>query len=196
MKRALFILAGMAALCAAQLSSADEKFVVMVPAALDPNAPISDAVKRECNVDTNLATQIFQRVGERYPGTEQVSKPDPLGADRTFVKVTLMNVVGHGGGGWSGPKAITIRADVLRVPKVVATRTMNRQSGGGAFGGVMGTCAIMDRIAAALGRDVAAWLPAALMIIKYDALSKEEAPAPSVGVKATTEEAQATEQKQ
>ncbi|MGH8704451.1 MAG: hypothetical protein ACREUO_03430, partial [Burkholderiales bacterium] len=160
---------GMAAFCATQISSADDKVVVMVPAVLDPNAPISDAVKRECNVDTSVATQVFQRIGERYPGTEQVSKPDPLGTDKILLKVTLMSVVGHWGGGWSGPKAITIRADALRGSNVIATRTMNRQSGGGALGGMMGTCGIMDRIAAALGRDVAAWLPAALMVVRYDA---------------------------
>jgi hypothetical protein len=176
MKRFLSVLAGLATLCAAPLSGAQEKVVVMVPAELDPNAPISDAARRECNVDTNVGTQVFERVAERYPGTQRVAKPDPLEADKTFVKVTLLNVVGHGGGGWSGPKAITIRADVLRGPKVMASRSMNRQSGGGAFGGVMGTCAIFERIAVALGRDVAAWLPSALMMIKYDAPATEQKP--------------------
>lgn len=194
MKKALLVLAGMGALCSAprcsaQMSGANEKFVVMVPAVFDPNAPISDAARRECNVDTNVGTQVFERVGERYPGTERVAKPDPLGEDRTFVKITLMNVVGHGGGGWSGAKAITIRADLLRGPKVIATRTMNRQSGGGAFGGVMGTCAIFERIATALGRDVAAWLPAALMSIQYQSAPSEPAPAKA-------EEKPAAEQKQ
>jgi hypothetical protein len=189
MKKVLLVLAGVGALCGAQMSGANEKFVVMVPAVFDPNAPISDAARRECNVDTNVGTQVFERVGERYPGTARVAKPDPLGEDRTLVKVTLMNVVGHGGGGWSGPKAITIRADLLRGPKVIATRTMNRQSGGGAFGGVMGTCAIFERIAVALGRDVAAWLPAALMSIHYQSTPSEPAPA-------KTEEKQPVEQEQ
>ncbi len=130
----------------------------MVPAALDPNAPISDAARRECNVDRTVGTQVFERVGERYPGTEQVAKPDPLSADKALVKVTLMSVVGHGGG-WSGPKAITIRAEVLHGSKVIATRTMNRQSGGGAFGGVMGTCAIFERIAGALGATLLLGFP-------------------------------------
>jgi hypothetical protein len=171
------LLAGLAALCVAPTSSAQEKLVVMVPAVLDPNAPISDAARRECNVDTNVGTQVFERVAERYPGTERVAKPDPLGDDKMLLKVTLMNVVGHGGGGWSGPKAITIRADVLRGPKVLASRSMNRQSGGGAFGGMMGTCAIFERIAVALSRDVATWLPSALMIIKYDSSAAEQKPA-------------------
>jgi hypothetical protein len=178
MKKFWLVLGGLAALCAGQLSGAQEKVVVMVPAALDPNAPISDAARRECNVDTHVGTQVFQRVGEKYPGTEQVASADGLAPDKTFLKVTLMSVVGHGGGGWSGSKAISIRADVLRGTKVIATQRMNRQSGGGAFGGVMGTCAIFERIAGALGRDVAAWLPAALMMIKYDASAPEQKPAP------------------
>lgn len=55
---------------------------------------------------------------------------------------------------------------------------MNRQSGGGVFGGVTGTCAIMDRIAAALGRDVAAWLPGAMMILKYEKPGADQPAAP------------------
>jgi hypothetical protein len=77
MKKVLLVLAGLGAVCGAQVSVANEKFVVMVPALFDPNAPISDAARRERNVDTNVGTQVFERVGERYPGTERVAKPDP-----------------------------------------------------------------------------------------------------------------------
>jgi hypothetical protein len=175
----------------AQVSGADEKVVVMVPAALDPTAPIGDAVKRECAVDTSVGTQVFQRVSERYPGTEQINNPNLAAPDKTFLKVTLIGVLGHGGGSWSGPKSITIRAEVLRGSKLIATQTLSRQSGGGVFGGVSGTCAIMDRIAAALGRDVAQWLPAALMVIKYDAQAKEAAAAtPATADKPVTEQKQ------
>lgn len=169
-KTTLLIAAG--ALAFAGASMAQEKFAVLVPAVLDPNAPIGEAVKRECGVESKVGTEVYARVAERYPA-EQVASPAQAG-DRLTLKVTLLSVVGHGGGGWSGTKAIAIRADLLRDSKVIATRTLNRQSGGGAFGGLTGTCAIMDRIAVALGRDVAAWLPGAMMLIRYEKPAPEK----------------------
>ena len=56
---------------------------------------------------------------------------------------------------------------MLQNSKIVATKDLKRQSGGGAFGAYTGTCPIMDRIAVALGKDVAAWLPSAFMVMKY-----------------------------
>jgi hypothetical protein len=170
----LLIAAGAMAFAGAAV--AQEQFAVLVPAVLDPSAPIGDAVKRECGVESKVGTEVFSRVAERYPA-EQVANAAQAG-DRLVLKVTLLSVVGHGGGGWSGTKAIAIRADVLRDSKVIATRTMNRQSGGGVFGGVTGTCAIMDRIAVALGRDVAAWLPGALMVLKYEKPASDQPAAP------------------
>jgi len=155
---------------------AQEQFAVLVPAVLDPNAPIGDAVRRECGVESKVGTEVFARVAERYPA-EQVASAAQAG-DRLILRVTLLSVLGHGGGGWSGTKAIGIRADVLRDSKVIATRTLSRQSGGGVFGGVTGTCAIMDRIAVALGRDVAAWLPGAVMVLKYEKPGADQLVAP------------------
>src|SRR5574341_1459056 len=184
-------------LCLAQAALAQDKVAVLVPAVLDPNAPIGDAVKRECGVETSVGSQVLARVSERYPAAEQISNPNQAGPDRVVLKITLVAVIGAGGGGWSGTKSISIRAEALQGSKVVATRTMTRQSGGGVFGGVSGTCPIMDRIAAALGRDVAAWLPAALMAARYEAPSSAATPAaqpapgpgtPEPGVPATSQQ--------
>ncbi|HEX7250535.1 MAG TPA: hypothetical protein VF262_09155, partial [Burkholderiales bacterium] len=58
--------------------------------------------------------------------------------------------------------AISVRADLEQNSKLHASKLLTRQSSGGAFGGMKGTCSIMERIAVALGRDVAAWVPGAL----------------------------------
>jgi len=160
------LLLGIAALCMAHASIAQEKIAVLVPAVLDPSAPIEDSVKRECNVESMIGNEVFQRVSERYPGTAQFQNPGQAG-DGYVLKVTITSVVGAGGGAWTGKKAISIRADVLQNSNIAATKDLNRQSGGGIYGGTIGTCKIMELIAVALGKDVAAWMPAALMVMKY-----------------------------
>jgi hypothetical protein len=160
------LLQGIAALCMAHASIAQEKIAVLVPAMLDPSAPIVDSVKRECNVESMIGNEVFQRVSEKYPGTAQFQNPGQAG-DGYVLKVTITSVIGAGGGAWSGRKAISIRADVLQNSNVAATKNLSRESGGGWLGGYQGTCSIMDRIAVALGKDVAAWMPSALMVIKY-----------------------------
>jgi len=166
MRKCQLLLQGIAALCMAQASIAQEKIAVLVPAALDSSAPIEESVKRECNVEGMIGNEVFQRVSQRYPGTAQLQNPGQAG-DGFVLKVTITGVFGAGGGAWSGHKAISIRADLLQNSKIVATKDLKRQSGGGAFAGFKGTCSIMDRIAVALGKDVAAWMPSALIDVKY-----------------------------
>lgn len=168
MKTVATLLAGVAALFIANAAGAQEKIAVVMPALLDPNAPIGEAVRRECGVQTSVGTQVFERVSERFPGTVQVQEASQAGQDTAVLKVTLIGVLGAGGGGWSGQKSITLRAEILQGAKVVMARTLSRQSGGGVFGGVSGTCAIMERIAVALGRDVAGWLPSALTMVRME----------------------------
>jgi hypothetical protein len=164
--RSYQLLVGLAALCMAHESIAQEKIAVLMPAVLDPSAPIVDSVRRECNVESMIGNEVFQRVSEKYPGTTQFRDPSQAG-DGYVLKVTIMGVIGAGGGAWSGKKSISIRADVLQNSNVGATRNLNRQSGGGIYGGGVGTCKIMELIAVALGKDVAIWMPSALSAIKY-----------------------------
>ena len=172
MRTNLILLLSMVALCIAQASSADQKIIV-VPAILDPGAPIAVSVQAECSVETSVGTQIFQNVQERIPGAEQSQNPGQAEPTSIVLKVTILSVRGVGGGGWSGSKSIAIRADLLRNAQVIETKTLTRNSRGGVWGGVSGTCAIMDRIAAALGRDVADWLPGALVITRQKASSPD-----------------------
>ena len=169
MRSKLFIVPAIIGLCLAQTAPAQQKIAVTVPAALDPSAPIAESVKRDCAVETKVGQEVFMRVSERFPGTETAPQGSSvISGGKILLKVTIVGVLGAGGGAWSGPKAMTIRADVIQNEKAGPSRTFNRQSTGGAFGGLSGTCAIMDRIAVALGRDVAAWLPTQLAATGQD----------------------------
>lgn len=154
------ILPLLAALCTlAGTAQAAERLVVL-PVALAPKASIGENIKRECGVEGSIAKEVFQKVSERYPGAEQNQGVDPNDAEALVLNVTILAVSGYGGGGWSGSKSIYIQAEVLRKGRVAASRMFNRASKG--FGGISGTCDIMDRIAVALGQDVGMWLHGAL----------------------------------
>jgi hypothetical protein len=170
----IVFLSAIVALCLAQGARAEERIAVTVPAILDPAAPIAEGVKHSCGVEAKVGEEIFLRISERFPGTEKTRAPQTIALGRTVVKVTILGVLGPGGGGWSGFKSISIRADVMRNAKMIVSRILNRTSSGGIWGGISGTCPIMDRIAVALGRDVAAWLPAGLASVGPDSPRPDE----------------------
>ena len=104
MRANLFLLAGLVALGIAQAPRADEKIAVVVPALLDPSAPIGEKVRQECSVETSLAEQVFLKVSERFPGTEKTKNPNQSEPNSFVVRITLVGVLGAGGGAWSGAK--------------------------------------------------------------------------------------------
>jgi hypothetical protein len=144
-------------LCVPLVSPAADKLLVQIPATLDPAAPIVESVKRECGVESLVGNHVFQKVQDRSGGAEPLSDASKVGASR-WLQLTILSVHGVGGGSWSGVKSMTIRAQVLQNDQVLGTTILRRQSKGGFFGGVMGTCAILERISLALGQDVANWM--------------------------------------
>ena len=138
-------------------SHSGEGFLVQVPAVFDSGAPVVDVVRRECGIESMVGNHVFKEVSARFPKSLQIQKPG-TGDSEKYLTLTILSVQGVGGGSWSGSKSITIRADLLQNGKPIATKVLNRGSRGGAFGGMSGTCPIMERIASALGRDTANWV--------------------------------------
>lgn len=138
-------------------TQAQEKILVRAPAVYDKTAFITDRVRAECTIDTLLGKHVYEKVNEKFPGAAQVREPGEAGKDK-LLNLTILGVFGGGGGAWSGSKYINMRAELTQNNQVIATMVRQRSSRGGAFGATMGTCAIMERITVALGRDVAEWL--------------------------------------
>ena len=149
--------------CASLAAYADENIAVQMPAVLAPNAPIAQGVASDCGVELLVGNHVFEKVSARYKSAVQIQNIDKAGADKVL-RLTILSVEGVGGGGWSGRKAITVRADLWQNGQVLETTTLRRRSGGGLFGGVSGTCKIMERIAIELGEDITSWLPFALRV--------------------------------
>ena len=160
MQRSNLAIAVIVASCASLAPDARAEDAVFVQALLDPNVHVVEAVKRDCALDTMVGDWVLESVSKKHPGSKKLQKGDSAGKS-SLLKVTIVNVVGVGGGAYSGPKSMTVRAELIQSGKVIATTTKERTSGGGAFGGMKGTCSIFGRVAKTLGSDVAAWLPSA-----------------------------------
>jgi len=171
MMRSILLAFGTLALATA--AHAGDGVLVQVPAVFDPQAPVNDAVRRECGVDVLLGNDVFARVKARFPDSAPAQETSGA-ADEKVLKLTILSVNAAGGGAWSGRKAVAVRADLVQSGKIMATTVKERTSGGGAFGGFKGTCAILDRVTAALAADITAWLAQAAL-----SASGRTAPAPA-----------------
>jgi hypothetical protein len=142
---------------AAASAPGDEKLFVQVPAAYDPGAPVTDAVKRECGIESLVGNRVFEAIRERYPEAAATPNP-PQDSKNKFLQLTVLAAEGGGGGGWTGQKLITVRAELLQNGRTVGVTAVRRSSSG--IGGLYsGTCGLMDRAATAVAKDIAAWLP-------------------------------------
>ena len=170
----LFSLGASAFLCAYTPGvHADEKFFVQERAVFDEKAEVPPAVLHECKLDEHLGREVFRRVSEAVPGAAPLRPPAQPG-ELKYLKLTIVEVHGWGGGSWSGAKNVRLRADLLQGGREIATRLFFRGSRGGAWGGMIGTCGIMDRIAETLGRDVAGWAKAYLGVPAATPAAKPE----------------------
>jgi hypothetical protein len=133
------------------------KIVVLTPATYEESAPVGDAVRRECAIESAVGSHVFEEVSARFPGSSQSESTGQNATDK-ILKLKIVAVHGVGGGGWSGGKTITVRAELSQNGEPIATTVATRNSRGGMLGPVSGTCAIMERIATTLGKDIAAWL--------------------------------------
>ena len=123
---------------------------------------VPQPVKAECA----LETKVVQHIKAAASGFEKVSvvKGGQGGAGKSLdLKIT--GLLGTGGGSFSGPKAVTVTGTLREGGKVKGTFTAMRFAAAGAFGGG-GTCAMLERCAKAIGKDVATWLKAPTMNAK------------------------------
>jgi len=117
---------------------------------------VRDAVRNECRLEEKLLEFIKENAKGAYAN---LVYEKPTSGEYHVLAAEIVAVVGGGGGAWSGAKAVKIKGTLTdQAGKVLGTFDAGRYSGGGAFGGYKGTCAILGRCTKTLGKDVAAWL--------------------------------------
>lgn len=131
-------------------------------AAFDPNLRVPDAVRAECDLP-NKVSKFVQEYSEK--GFDKVTLADNVSANTQgkALALKITDVLGTAGGAWSGYKQVTVEGTLWDNGKVIGTFKGTRHSGGGAFGGYKGTCAILGRCTKAIGKDVADWLQSPTM---------------------------------
>jgi hypothetical protein len=137
---------------------ADEKgqlVTISWPIEFTETSGVSENVKTECS----LPGQVPQYI-KRYAKKMNVVLANDV-SDNTegwVLHVEIVNVIGTGGGAWSGSKSVTVEGKLTENGEVIGTFTARRNSGGGFGGGFKGTCSILGRCIKAIGSDIAKWL--------------------------------------
>lgn len=127
------------------------------PAGMAPTPAVSNLAK-ECEISRLVGEGIFQQLTRAHPGmVAQVSLPK-LEGDQRALQLTVVNMFGLGGGNYSGPKWMVIRAEVVGPDGVISARDFRRVSAASFSGLFLGTCHVMGKVAAKTGADIRKWL--------------------------------------
>lgn len=121
------------------------------------NAIVPTPVQTECQLPEKLASFIENYAPKK--GFDAVQVSDRSGSGKVLV-VEITDLIGTGGGAWSGSKAVTISGKLMEGDKTIGSFIGRRTSGGGLYGGFKGTCSILGRCVKALGKDIGTWLKA------------------------------------
>lgn len=153
--------------------SAAGTIYVQMPAMYETENAARQTLKDECQIDTLLANYVLQQVNLKFPDAQPLGN-SPVPADDYLLKLTVVYAFGWGGGGYSGSKILTIRADLYQDGRILRSLVKRENSRMGAFGMLSTTCSIFDRLAGKMGRHVTNWLakPAS---VKSDSVAPPEA---------------------
>lgn len=131
--------------------------IIQKTARFEEGLAVTEAVRTECQLETKIpdfTEEFAKNAFDKIVMEESVSEKTPGKA----VKITITGVAGAGGGLYSGPKFVSIKATLWQDGKVIGTLASSRVTSGGAWGSYKGTCGLLARCAKTLGKDIATWL--------------------------------------
>ena len=121
---------------------------------------VTPAVRAECTLDTRLPQFIVDGAGR---GVDVVIADTTENVTGKVLQLEFTNILGFGGGAWSGPKSVTVTGKLYENGQLIGSFVASRYSTGGAFGGFKGTCSILGRCIETLGVDIGRWLQSPAM---------------------------------
>lgn len=132
------------------------KTLAILPVTFLPGIKMHDVIREQCLLPEKLSGFIRDNTLDQYENVIVDASRVPSGAD--VLKVQIIKVLAPKGGGWSGPKFLTVKGSLKRSGALIGSFSGKRTSMGGAFGVFKGTCDILGRCTKTLGQDIALWL--------------------------------------
>ncbi|OGW39174.1 MAG: hypothetical protein A2010_12295 [Nitrospirae bacterium GWD2_57_9] len=121
----------------------------------DSKAKIPQAVRDECDLESNLIESVQKYAEKNYEKVILVDSAS-AGTAGSALDIRITHALAPKGGTSTGLKGLTIRGTLWRNGKAAGSFTAKRVTTGGA--GLMGTCSMLHRCTKKLGKDVARWL--------------------------------------
>lgn len=132
-------------------------YVINSPVPFADDSQIMGNIKKECKLGQKLANFIMD-YGADYDIPVKFTGAKDLPADAVKLTVEITESVAGGNAFIGHRKYTAIRGHIDGEGKSKIAFDAMRVSGGGAFGGFKGNCAVLGRTTKALGKDVAKWL--------------------------------------
>src|SRR4051812_42108532 len=85
------------------------------PVTFHPEASASEMARKECQLEDRLEKRlatVLAKVNRVRGGSGTIAKGSDTGG-ANLLRIQITHVLGVGGGMWSGPKAITVSADII-----------------------------------------------------------------------------------
>jgi hypothetical protein len=155
MKRLLLI-----ALCltsSAVFAGERRQVLLETPVTYASDAGVVERVKDECHIDDMLTRRVGEALRRMNRTGEGTIDANSAPGDAQVMRLRITYVMGVGGGAWTGPKAISVSADLIDNGKVVRHTKFKRWSVGGVWGAFKGTCSILDRTTVFISKDLRRW---------------------------------------
>ena len=127
---------------------------IQTPVLFASDAAFVDHVRKECGIDRVLSDFVLKEAREKLADVKAVTEVTRVTAE-PYVRITVNSAIGVGGGGWSGPKSMGIRVDLLEGGRLVARKNFRDSGRGGPFSG---TCKILASVSENLANDLTDWL--------------------------------------
>jgi len=148
---------------------------VRAPAVLAPDAPIAEAVLRECNVGDAMVVNVVSGIRRSsYPGRIRITRD---AEKQRELHLTMLDVTGVGPGPWTR-KAVTLRAELVEGQTMLAAAVFDREAGSGGFA-LRSACTTLGNIAVLLGKQIGNWVNSAMAGAPVDTRARPVSDAPA-----------------
>jgi hypothetical protein len=132
------------------------KTLVILPVTYKSGIRMHDSVRNECLLPKKLSGFIRDNALGDYQNIIVDGSQSTFSADVLSVEIDSLRA--SKGGGWSGPKYVSVQGSLKRNGSVIGNFQGKRTSMGAAFGVFKRTCDILGRCTKTLGKDIAVWL--------------------------------------